>query len=214
MRRNLIGCRFERLEVVAEADDIISRSGYRTACWECKCDCGNNIVVRGKSLMSGETKSCGCLQKELASARLTKHGGFGSRLYAVWNSMRQRCNNPNHHAYKNYGGRGIRICSEWDDFEKFKYWAIQNGYDETAKRGECTLDRIDVNGNYCPENCRWANMKEQSSNRRDSIILNLDGQKKSLMDWADVFGVNYCTAWKRFSNGRPVEDVFADHRLQ
>lgn len=169
--------------------------------WVCRCDCGNTKVVRGKSLTSGVTSSCGCLQKELLSNRASKHHGFGTRLYAVWNSMRQRCNNPNHHAYSNYGGRGIKICPEWEDFASFRDWAYKNGYDDNAPRGALTLDRINVDGNYSPDNCRWISMTDQCTNRRDSVSITYNGETRTLIDWSKITGIKYCTLWKRYIQG-------------
>ena len=198
---DLSGKRYGRLIVNHRAEDNISKSGYRTVMWECSCDCGNKVIVRGKCLRSGTTKSCGCLVKELMSQRASKHHGFGTRLYAIWNSMRQRCNNKNHRAYQNYGGRGIKICDEWDDFRAFREWAYDSGYDDTAKRGVFTIDRIDVNGDYCPNNCRWASAKEQMSNRRCTPYYCLDGEKHTLLEWAEITGIKYETIWKRYSKG-------------
>lgn len=115
--------------------------------------------------------------------------------------MRQRCNNPNNHAYMNYGGRGISICSEWDDFAVFKEWAYENGYDDKAPRGVCTIDRIDVNGNYTPSNCRWVSMKDQGRNKQDTPYYTLDGVTHDLKTWVDITGIKYETLWRRYARG-------------
>lgn len=156
------GQRFGRLV----AEEFVRVDPKRGVIWKCKCDCGNEIECPTKSLRSGHTKSCGCLKREEASNRKKKHGGTHTRLYNVWNGMRQRCNDPNHKSYKDYGGRGIKVCEEWDDYENFRSWALENGYDANAKFGDCTLDRIDVYGDYCPKNCRWVDQKTQAQNKR------------------------------------------------
>lgn len=204
MAQDLTGMRFGRWTVESRAEDHIAPSGYKTAMWNCICDCGIRKVVRGKSLRNGISKSCGCLQKELLSDRAGKHRGFGTRLYTIWNSMRQRCNNPHHKSYKNYGGRGIKICDEWDDFATFRKWAIKSGYDETADRGVYTLDRIDVNSGYFPKNCRFINMRAQTNNRRETIFIEHDGTRLPLSEWAEVLGVKYCTLWKRYKQGKNI----------
>ena len=209
MRESLIGQLFGRLTVIDTAEDLVSKSGYHTVMWRCRCDCGNIVTVRGKCLRQGVTKSCGCLQREELSARVSKHRGFGSRLYAIWNSMRQRCNNPNHKAYKNYGGRGITICDEWDDYAVFREWAFSAGYDETAPRGTYTLDRIDVDSGYSPENCRWASMREQSNNKRNTIFIEYEGETLPLIEWSRRLGLDYTTAWKRYSNGLSPNEILA-----
>ena len=205
--KDLTGMKFGKLTVISRADDNISPSGYKTIMWNCMCGCGNKTIVRGKLLTGGITKSCGCLQKELMSKRQTIHGGYGTRLYTIWDSIRQRCNNPKCHAYKNYGGRGISVCDEWNDFSKFKQWATETGYDENADRGIFTIDRIDVDSNYCPENCRWSNMREQTNNRRISIHLSYRGETHALTEWADITGIKYCTIWRRYKNGLSPSDI-------
>lgn len=201
---NLTGQRFGRWVVIERAPDNVTPKGYHNIMWKCVCDCGTMKVVRGKTLLSGKSKSCGCLRKELLSTRASKHYGFGTRLYTIWNSMRQRCNNPNHRAYDNYGGRGIKICSEWDDYNAFRNWALVNGYDENAPRGEYTLDRLNVNDGYSPSNCRWANMREQAVNKRDSIIVTYNGESHPLTVWAEILGINYQTLWKQYKQGKSV----------
>lgn len=186
--------KFGRLTVLSSVPNQASKKKM----WNCKCECGNCVTVRGTSLTGGITKSCGCLRKELASKKHSKHNGYGTRLYAIWDSMRQRCNNKNCRAYHNYGGRGIKICDEWNDFANFKEWAINSGYDNTAKRGTCTLDRINVNENYSPENCRWNTMKEQSNNKRNTIYMTVNNETHSLLEWASITGIKYDTLWKRY----------------
>ncbi len=168
-RSDLSGRRFGKLVVERMADKKLNG---RIA-WVCKCDCGNETVVTATNLVSGATKSCGCIRKENTAALRKAHGNSKTRLYHVWLGMRDRCTNPQHISYPFYGGRGIKICSEWDSFSCFKEWAMANGYDCYAKRGKCTIDRINVDGNYEPSNCRWVSMAEQNQNRRTNVKSNI-----------------------------------------
>lgn len=138
----------------------------------------------GKCFTSGVSTSCGCFAKENMSQVKRKHGCCDERLYAIWDSMRQRCLNQNCSAYKTYGGRNIKACDDWDDYSNFKRWAMSAGYNINAKRGECTLDRIDVNVIYSPDNCRWETMRTQSNNKRNTIYISYNGDTHSLTEWA------------------------------
>lgn len=154
---DLTGQVFGRLTVVCKSE----KRKRRTFLWKCFCECGNIVYVLAGNLKSGSTRSCGCLRQET----FTKHGQAGTHLYSIWSSMIQRCENPKNKAYSRYGGKGITVCSAWHDAKTFIDWAVEHGYTDTPKenRGKhCSIDRIDSNGNYCPENCRIISVSENS----------------------------------------------------
>lgn len=182
IEKNYVGEKFGRLLAI----ERIPCEDYRTR-YKCRCDCGKEIIVLGESLVSGNTQSCGCLVSESIRKRTTTHGYCGTRLYSIYNGMKDRCCNPKNTAYKNYGGRGITICEEWlNSFLIFKDWASNNGYAD-----KLTIDRIDVNGNYEPSNCRWITFKEQQQNKQTTHYYEIGGEKKSISQWAEQFGIPY-----------------------
>lgn len=192
--KDIIGKRFGRLLVVEMVDE-------RSKCGEikylCKCDCGNEKIIVGTSMRNGSTRSCGCLISEETARRAKIHGQSNTRLYKIWSGMIERCINPNRNEYMYYGGRGINVCNEWlNDFKSFYEWAMSHGYSD-----DLSIDRIDVNGNYCPENCRWATPKEQSDNTRKTVHITVNGVTKNATDWAKTIGVGRSTISRHVKKG-------------
>lgn len=193
---DLTGQRFGRLQVTSFA-----YKKRRITHWNCVCDCGNNCIVGLGNLRSGQTSSCGCLKKDKARERFSKHTHSSDKLYLIWKSIKKRCFNPNDKNYKNYGGRGIKICDDWkSDFMKFYNWSIQNGYKkELSIKGKniWSIDRIDNNGDYCPENCRWVTNIKQARNKRNNIKVQYNGQVITLRDLCDELNLSYKLIYDR-----------------
>jgi len=194
---DLTGQRFGRLVVLEEA----GRSKSGKVMWLCRCDCGNETVTVTGSLKNGETKSCGCLQKEKAIitasyARAVKSSKIRTKnqhLYKVWYNMLARCTDSQDESYPNYGGRGIHVCAEWqNDFYAFQSWALGHGFSP-----ELTIDRIDNSGDYAPDNCRWATYTEQNNNYRRNVIISFNGEQHTIAEWAKIIGVSHALIWQR-----------------
>lgn len=190
--RDLKGQRFGRLVVLYGTGE---RKSGRVV-WHCRCDCGNEVDVIRRNLTGGNTKSCGCFQRERSAEVNTVHGmnrrGKRHPVYRIWTSMLTRCENPNAKGYKNYGGRGIAVCDEWHAPAVFIGWALANGWQKGLQ-----IDRIDNDGNYEPDNCRWTTWKEQAQNRRNNRFITFNGKTQCLADWSRETGIGHGTLWQR-----------------
>lgn len=196
---DLTGKRFGRLVVIQRFENSCKKP-Y----WKCRCDCGNVCIVQGRKLRDGITKSCGCLQIETARNNHTKHGKSKHPLYSVWKGMKNRCNNPKDSKYKYYGGKGVKLCSDWDSFQNFYDWAIGNGYSNGL-----TIDRIDNSKGYCPENCRWVTREFQSRNRSNCFYVTYNGTTMTASELERLTGVSRKTIINRILNGYTVEQAIS-----
>lgn len=191
---DLTGQRFGRLTVIDFAENVNHKNK-----WLCKCDCGNYKKVSSSDLRANKVKSCGCLWKEnslLRGKAAYKDGRSKERLYKIYQGMLTRCTNSNREDWKRYGGRGIAICEEWKDYEKFRDWALNNGYQENL-----TIDRINVNKGYSPGNCRWITLKEQARNKRNTVKLTINGVEKPLATWCEETYKDYNKVLRRKEDG-------------
>lgn len=195
-----IGERYGRLTI----EEYTGTNKWHSRLYRCRCDCGNESIVVGTDLKRGKTKSCGCYQRDRSRECNTIHGLEKHPLYKVWATMKDRCENPKNPKYRLYGKRGVKVCDAWHDFKTFYDWAMENGYE----RG-LTLDRIDVNGDYEPNNCRWATIKEQNNNKRDTIYLLAYGQMRTISEWSEITGIAYMTIYHRIRCGHIGEQALA-----
>lgn len=168
--------------------------------WVCDCDCGNTTVKNLHQVKYGRPSNCGCVPANHNRPKrnnVKTHHMTGTKLYSIWERIRSRCfcKNPSSRDYRDYAGRGITVCSEWESFENFHKWALDNGYKEGL-----SIDRIDNDGNYEPSNCRWVTMKDQVRNRRKTIWLTYNGEKKALSEWCEILGLNLKTCYGRLHN--------------
>lgn len=195
---NLIGKTFGRLTVI----ELLGRNSISKIVWLCKCECGNEIFVVGSELKNGHTKSCGCLRKAVTKERKTIHGLSHHKIRQVWRNMIARCENPDIEGYKNYGGRGIKVCEEWHNLKEFAEWAFESGYSENL-----TIERKDVDGDYCPENCCWETMKVQCNNKRNNHYIEAFGETKTLAQWAEKSGISHSLIRYRLNKGLSMEQI-------
>lgn len=195
---DLTGKEFGRLKVIMH----YGKNKHSQNLWYCECKCGEKTTITTRSLESGHTKSCGCLKKDYLKETYTTHGYTGERLYKTYNGMLARCRNEKEPCYKDYGGRGISVCDEWLDFIVFKDWSLSNGYSE-----ELTIDRIDVNGNYEPSNCRWTDLTTQANNKRSNVILEYKGENKTIAEWCKYLGIDYNKFYHQLSKGKTIEEI-------
>ena len=179
---DLTGNKYGKLTVISRQPN----APHGVTVWKCKCDCGNTTNVRGNNLKSGAVKSCGCLLKEAPKSNAT-HNMSKTRLYKEWASMKARCSYSSQPGYKSYGARGIKVCEEWEkSFLAFAEWALSHGYNDVL-----TLERIDIDKGYAPDNCTWITLGEQSNNRRTNVRITYCGETLNLSQWCKLFGKDY-----------------------
>lgn len=206
---DITGIRSGRLKAIRPTEKRSAKGGIL---WECLCDCGNICYVDAYSIKANKTKSCGCIRREKTIQRNRAGAKYPqeereSRLYSIWQGIYARTAYPSQKAYKDYGGRGITICDEWkNNFYAFKEWALNNGY-----ANGLTIERIDNNGNYCPENCKWITKGEQNNNQRSNIIIEYRGETHTAAQWADIMGIKHSAIYKRIHKNNSPENVLKEY---
>lgn len=209
---DLTGERKGRFEVLRKAD-------FGRTTWVCKCDCGKEFYLTSSKILNDGQISCGCAEKENNASfgeKTRTHGGSYTPLYKTWRSMLDRCYNSNIKNYQYYGARGIKVCDEWrSDFAAFRDWAISTGYKEGADRTLQSIDRIDVNGDYCPENCWWATARTQQKNKRDTTLYSFRGEEITLSEFADKYGISdKSIVYRKSKRGAPLDVILNEWHLQ
>lgn len=189
-----VGDKFGKLTTL----ELVEDGNCLKRTWKCECECGRTIISKERYLKDGHRKSCGCLRGNA----IRTHGMTRTRLFKIWTSMRERCEREKHPHYNDYGGRGISVCEEWNAFETFRDWAFQNGYDDSL-----TIDRIDVDGNYEPSNCRWVTMKAQQNNKRNNHVIDFNGEKHTITEWSEITGIGKTTIKERLNMGWTIEET-------
>lgn len=214
-KNNLVGMKFGKLTVIEYVGYKTGKTGRLYHQWNCKCECGNTKIVTSTALATSHCQSCGCMPHTPKSLPQIKHHMADTRLYNVWKSMKGRCYTKTNSAYHLYGARGITVCEEWrNDFSAFYEWSIANGYKEVEDHSKYTLDRIDVNGNYEPSNCRWVDMKTQCNNRRNNARYMYDGSLLTLRDISKRAGIDYKILKSRIDRGESLFDaLYKDYEL-
>lgn len=193
---NLVGIKFNKLTVI-ERDFSRKDRPY----WKCRCDCGNTVSVRADLLKNGNTKACGCMYRKHNQALQGNH----SRMYEIYNGMKKRCYNENCKSFKFYGEQGITVCDEWlgeNGFIAFRDWSVKNGYSDNL-----SIDRINPNLPYSPNNCRWAQWGVQANNKRNNLMIEYAGKTQTLANWCRELNLNYSKVRQRIYNGKPFEQA-------
>lgn len=194
MKKITYGQTFGNLEVLGFS--LVEREGPKPKpIYICRCKCGKVVEVKENDLISGHKKSCGCLKQKYEPS-------MKGRLYEIWKNMRRRCNDPKNKRWANYGGKGIKVCDEWNDYLVFRTWAYSNGYQDNL-----TIDRIDINQGYCPSNCKWSNAKEQANNTSRNHLIDYEGKTYTMSQFAEFLGISYSTLQHRIDRGWSIEKI-------
>lgn len=207
---DLSGEKFGRWLVLERTSDHVTKSGNHFTQYRCVCECGIEKDVTANSLKSGRSVSCGCFARERSSEvcrdLFMTHGETKGRLYQIYAGIKKRCLNPNAYNYADYGGRGISMCEEWlHNWCSFRDWALKNGYADNL-----SIDRIDVNGNYTPDNCRWVGRVAQANNRRSNRYITYRGESRTIAEWANELNIPYKRLHRWIQKGKTLDEIMAN----